>query len=799
MPWGQDGSTTCEAVLSSLPESIGHYRVIRPLGTGGMGQVYLAEDTKLGRQVAIKLLPPEDSRQPQSRKRLLKEAQAAAKLDHPNVCSIFEVGESASGAYIAMQFIEGQTLGDLMLDHRPTIAQVAQWGAEVADALDEAHRQGLVHRDIKPQNIMITTKGQAKVLDFGLAKDVKALPASAQNSTLMTSPGMVVGTVPYMSPEQVKGEDLDGRSDLFSLGAVLYEAATGRRPFQAKSGAELMSAILVSEPAMLLEGSSELHPELKRILKHCLAKDPSMRYRTAAAMRDDLRALSRSAPSGGHAARRAVALPWRRILTGAAAAAVLVAGAWGVLAWRASAATSAGDSVAVLPFVNTAQDAQVDYLSDGLAEGLIDQLSRVPGLKVIAWTSASRYKGPNPDLKAVAKDLGVKTVLVGRILSRPGGLAISVELADAEDGRHLWGEQFTRSADDLPSIQGRIAEGVTGALGGTRNAQASLAQSRVRTSGDAYQLYLKGRFYADKWTPEDARRGTAYLDQALQSDPSFALAHVAKASAFWGLSSQFMAPAEAMPQVKAEAEAALRIDPDLAEAHTALAVARAVYDHDFRGAEKEYQTAIRLNPGSALAREYYAYMLIGQNRYEDCKAQLDAARKLDPLSSLLEFFAGWNEFWVKKDVPSALVYLKKSADLQPDFWWPYLVMGQAYAAQGRYDLAAAALDKAQAAGGSTYVLGARGYLAAKRGDRAEAERCLKELLSTQSGGAYLSPMHPAMVYAGLGDHAKTMAWLQKAFEARDEVCLILQVDPIWDGMRADPAFKSLVAKINGGS
>lgn len=759
-----------------------------------MGQVYLAEDTKLGRQVAIKLLPPEDSNQPQSRKRLLKEAQAAAKLDHPNVCSIFEVGESASGAYIAMQFIEGQTLGDLMHDRKPSIAEVAQWGSEVADALDEAHRQGLVHRDIKPQNIMITVKGQAKVLDFGLAKDVRALPVTVLSSTLMTSPGMVVGTVPYMSPEQVKGEDLDGRSDIFSLGAVLYEAATGRRPFTAKSGAELMSAILVSEPAMLLEGSSELHPEMKRVLKRCLTKDPNARYATAGLMRDDLRALFQTMKTSEHPRPAGFPrpLPWKRLLAGAAVLAVAAGVVWGAIAWRAAAAAGSQSSVAVLPFVNTGQDPQLDYLSDGLAEGLIDQLSRVPGLKVIAWTSASRYKNPNPDLKAIAKDLGVKSVLVGRVLNRPEGLSIRVELADAEDGHHIWGEQFTKQVNDLPQIQDSIALGVTGAIGGSKTA-ADL--NPIRTSGEAYQLYLKGRFYADKWTPDDAARGIGYFDQALKLDPTFALAHVGKAYAYWGLSSQFMAPAEAMPKVKEEAEAALRINPSLSEAHTALAVARAVYDHDFSGAEREFQTAIRLNPGSAVAHEYYAYILIGSSRYTDCRDQLDAARKIDPLSSLLEFFAGWNEFWVKKDVPAALVYLKKSADLQPDFWWPQIVIGQAYAAQGDYGLAGQAFDKAQAAGGSTYVLGARGYVAARRGDKAEALRLLQTLLSTQSGGTYLSPMHPAMIYAGLGDRANAMVWLQKAYDTRDESCLILGVDPTWDGLREDAAFKALIAKI----
>ena len=795
----EDGCSHPGIHLSDQPEQIGHYRVIRQLGTGGMGQVYLAEDTKLGRQVAIKLLPPEDSAQPQNRKRLVKEAQAAAKLDHPNVCSIFEVGESASGAYIAMQFVEGETLADLTDYRKPALEEIAQWGAEVADALDEAHRRGLVHRDIKPQNIMITAKGQAKVLDFGLAKDVKALPITALSSTLLTSPGMVVGTVPYMSPEQVKGEDLDGRSDIFSLGAVLYEAATGKRPFQAKSGAELMSAILVSEPPMLLEGTSDLHPELKRILKLALAKDPSARYASAGAMRDDLRRLREGLLDGQiytdpKPLRRA---PWRAILATTAILLAAGAGAWGFSAWHGGAG-SGDESVAVLPFVNASQDPQVDYLSDGLAEGLIDQLSRVPGLKVIAWTSASRYKGPNPDLKAIAKELGVRTVLVGRVLNRPNGLAISVELANADDGRHLWGEQFTRSADDLPSLQDRIAQGVTASMAGLKNADTSLAQNHLKTNGEAYQLYLKGRFYADKWTPDDATRGIAYFDQALQADPNFALAHVGKAYAYWGLSSQFVAPAEAMPKVKAEAEAALKLDPALAEAHTALAVAKAVYDHDFRGAEDEFQTAIRLNPGSAVAREYYAYILIGRNRYDDCKVQLDAARKLDPLSSMLELFSGWSDLWLRKDPKSAIQHLKRSVDLQPDFWWSNVFLSQAYDAEGNRDLAAQALDKAQAAGGSTYVMGIRGLQAAQRGDKAEAQQLLHQVLGAQSSPGYSSPEHPALIYASLGDKKDALAWLQKVYDARDEGCMLLQVDPAWTVLRDDPDFKALVARIEGG-
>ena len=746
-----------------------------------MGQVYLAEDTKLGRQVAIKLLPAEDSAQPHSRKRLLKEAQAAAKLDHPNVCSIFEVGESASGAYIAMQFIEGQTLADLMLSRKPSILEVSQWGAEVADALDEAHRHGLVHRDIKPQNIMITSKGQAKVLDFGLAKDVKALPVSMQNSTLMTSPGMVVGTVPYMSPEQVKGEDLDGRSDIFSLGAVLYEAATGRRPFQAKSGAELMSAILISEPAMLLEGSSELHPEMKRILKNCLTKEPGVRYLTAGAMRDELQRLHQALLSGEHFAERRVRrpLPWRHLATGAAALALLAAGAWGFSAWRA--AHPSENAIAVLPFTNTSHDPQVDYLADGLAEGLIDQLSRVPGLKVIAWTSASRYKSPNPDLLALAKDLGVKAVLVGRILQRPDGIAVTVELADAKDGSHIWGESFTRSAQDLMGLQDGIAKGVARSL----VPDAAPAIQDGAPASPAYDLYLKGRFLAEQQTPDSFQRAMDIFDQALKADPKFALAHAGKAIAYWNASSAFIPSTEAMPKAKDEAKAALALDPTLPEAHVAMAQALFSHDRDYPGAEAEFKKAIALNPNSSLAREYYGYFLMVMGRQPEARTQLNLALKLDPLSSLAYIFLGGTHFY-DRDWADAEAAFTKALSLDPghplaEFLYAWTLDRAGQPAEADTHMAKALQI------GSPWIIGYQGNRLARMGKIAEAEACLAKLQ-----GPSLDYFQ-AMVLAGLGRKDEALNHLQSSLDAHEEEITTLHCDPTWDELRNDPRFMRISA------
>ena len=746
-----------------------------------MGQVYLAEDTKLGRQVAIKLLPPEDSAQPQHRKRLVKEAQAAAKLDHPNVCSIFEVGESASGAYIAMQFIEGETLADLTHYRKPSVQEIAQWGSEVADALDEAHRRGLVHRDIKPQNIMITTKGQAKVLDFGLAKDVKALPITVQSSTLLTSPGMVVGTIPYMSPEQVKGEDLDARSDIFSLGAVLYEVATGKRPFQAKSGAELMSAILVSEPPMLLDGSSDVHPELKRILKLALTKDPAARYATAGAMRDDLKRLQQGLLDGTRfeAPKPPHRTPWRPILTGAAALAIAAGGAWGFSAWRG--AHPSEDAIVVLPFTNASHDPQMDYLADGLAEGLIDQLSKVRGLKVIAWTSASRFKGQNPDLQQVAKSLGVKAVLAGTILQRPDGVAVTVELADASDGSHLWGESFTRPAQDLLGLQDGIAKGVAQNL----VPSAAPALPAGAPASPAYDYYLRGRYLAEQQTPEGFQRALDMFDQALQADPKFALAHAGKATAYWNISSAFMPSIEAMPKVKAEAQAAIALDPGLPEAHNALAQALFGYDRDYAGAEAEYRKSLALNSGLAATHEAYGYFLMVLGRQGEAREQLNAALKLDPMSSTAWVYLGGTYFY-DRDWADAEKGFDKALALDPGHPIGELFLAWTLDRAGRGAEADAHMQQALSSG-SPWVLAYQGNRLARQGKTQEAEALLARV--NGPGTHYFK----AMVLVGLGRKDEALDHLQAAVMAHEEGVTTLRVDPTWDGLRVDSRFSALLA------
>ncbi|HJU83817.1 MAG TPA: protein kinase [Holophagaceae bacterium] len=796
---------------------------MRRIGSGGMGEVYLAEDTRLARQVAIKLLPQGEGLDVSAKKRLLREAQAAAKLDHPNLCAIHEVGESESGSYIVMQFVEGQTLSEWLKANRPTLERILDVGMQVADALAEAHRHGLVHRDIKPANLMITPRGQVKVLDFGLAKDVNGpIGGYDESKTHLTTPGMVVGTVPYMSPEQVKGDTLDGRSDLFSLGSVLFEMATGHRPFQAKSGVELMSAILVHEPPLLDEESNEIHPELRRILRRALAKELDQRYPTAQDLVSDLRNLRDSLSKGSLAAvapalashqqrfpsKSQASVSTRpisggtlqstrrtRIWAGVGIALMLGGVAVAGALWTRDRNTV--DSIAVLPFVNAGGDPDMEYLSDGLTESLINQLSHLPKLRVIARSSILRYKGKEPDLKAIARELGVRAVVVGRIQSRKDQLTISVELADAEENRHLWGEQVTRPTSELLTLQDSLAEEISQNLGRqiSPDDQKALASAKVQTDPEAYQLYLKGRYFADQWTPDKVKQAMVYFDQALARDPRFALAHVGKAYAYWGLSSQFLAPSEAMPKVKAEAEAALAIDPNLAEAHTAHAAVLALYEHDYPRAEAEFRRAIELNPGSESTHIYFGYMLIGRGRADEALDQFNQAKRLDPMSFLLETYTGMAYFIAKRDNLEALKHFSRASELQPDFWWPQLFKGMILDLQGRQDEATASFKQARENGGSTYVLAVLGARAARNGNRKEALELLEQIQAiARDGKVYASPRDEAIIYLALGNREKAMELLWKAFDSRDEDIAFLSTDPSWDSLRDDSGFKTLLGR-----
>jgi serine/threonine protein kinase/tetratricopeptide (TPR) repeat protein len=784
-------------------ERLAHYRILRPLGSGGMGEVFLAEDTRLNRKVALKLLRADASDEGAARKRLLREAQAAAQLDHPNVCSIYEVGESDAGAYIAMQYIEGESLSEVMTRSRLELGPLLDLGIQVADALAEAHSQGLVHRDIKPQNIMMTPKGQAKVLDFGLAKRMES-NLGTDTRTVLTNPGMVLGTVPYMSPEQVKGEELDGRSDVFSLGAVLFEVATGRRPFEAKSGAELMALILTHDPFDAADPALPLQPELRRILERCLAKDLGKRYPGARELRDELlrlRALvTGGSPGLGDTATtlnrprlpdpRSASIRRRRRWSLGLGACVLAGTGLAAFLWLRPAPSL--ESIAVLPIVNESGDPAMDYVSDGLTENLIQQLSHLKGLKVIARSSILRYKGQSADPATVGRELGVRGVLTGRMRSEGGQLRLTMELADAREQSRLWGTQLLRPASDLVAIQDSVTQELTTHLGrqGDRD-RKDVEQGRVRAQAESYELYLKGRYHAERYSPEDFQKAEAFFDQAIAKDPRFAMAHAGKAYLWWTVSGAFFPSQVAMAKVREEAETALKLDPGLAEAWSARGQARAILDHDFTQAEADLRKAISLNPGSAVVHQHLGYLLLALGRQTEARAAFKTCLDLDPFSAFSLTFMGGTWFY-EGDFPKAERFFRKALTLDPEnpiahfmLAWCLDRMGQPKAAQTSLDLAVRS--------GSPWFLGYQGYREARLGNRAKAEGILKELTARQGQpGLYVSPYHLAMVHLGFKDLPKALQLASKCIDAQDEMMLTLPVDPVWDEYREDPRFQALL-------
>ncbi len=749
-----------------------------------------------------------------------------------------------------MEYLEGQTLKSMLVgaDLRVRPGVGAHIGAplqmdtlldlaiQIADALEAAHQKGIVHRDIKPANIFVTSRGQAKILDFGLAKLTGPLtppfghpsvatgdrgaggegemPTASIDPEHLTTPGVAMGTVAYMSPEQALGEELDARTDLFSLGVVLYEMATGRPAFAGTTTAAIFDGILHKTPTPPLRLNPDLPPKLEDIISKALEKDRRLRYQNAGDLRADLQRLKRDTDSGRAAAssvgagfslpagaEQAEPLPTRRRRAVLWAGSLVLVGLLGLAAWLylPRERGKAIDSIAVLPFANTSGDPNTEYLSDGITESLINNLSQLSNLRVMARSAVFRYKGKEVDPQKVGQDLRVRAVLSGRLLQRGDTLILRAELMDVAKGSQIWGGQYNRKLSDLLAVQEEIAREISEKLRMRLTGEEKERLGRRSTENtEAYQLYLKGRYYWNKRTEEGFRRGIGYFNQALEKDPNYALAYAGLAYSYNLMGHELysvLAPREAYPKARAAATKALELDETLAEAHAVLADTKLRYGWDFSGAEREHKRALELNPAYATAHQWYSHYLLPMGRMPESLAESKRALELDPLSLIINAHLGWHYLYTR-EYDKAVDQLGKTIELDPNFPLAHFFLGQAYEEKAMYQEAVAEFQKAiSLSGGSPVNVAGLGHAYAVSGAKGQAQKALDQL-KEQARRRFVASYEFAVLYAGLGEKQQALNWLEKAYQERDSSWLVdVKIDPRFDGLHREPRFQELVQKI----